>query len=396
MRIGKRIMAKAFVIIIGMDFFVSNILAVLERYRGFSANFTGLVKIFMIIETFFCIFYSLFVVKRINIINPLSVMFIVAIPIGIIVGLCNNQFDNREFVSHIYEFVMPIFAMGVGGYLKDAIYSDKELLQQLSDVMKCGGYFFVVGVFLFRVMYIGGMANYNAYGAATCDYVLPYLLFMTNNTRLAYIVAFAGVVGGKRAVLVKVFVILFMYYCYSGRNASKKIKDILYAAIGGMAVYIVSIKTNFFNRVVLVMTHIQGDAADIDLATGGRSSEIAEVVSYLNEKTGSWLWGSGFGARISLSDGLTRHYSHFTPLAYVVSAGIFFSILLYSVWLVSMVKLFFLREAKYKLLACYLGTIVVGSLFGATLINEPKMWIIIGMTVGLLQKREVSLSIRKK
>ena len=371
--------------ILTVDLVFANLLSVLDRFKYLPINVTSWVKIFMIIE----FIISLLFVKRnglkIKKIGALSVLFILPLFYGLTIGLFKGQM-NSKMISHIYEYIMPILSLPMGYELFSAVKEENSLKKELERTMVWGGISYIACVMVFRIMYFLGFANYNAYGSGTIDYVFPYLLFMGNGTMLPFLLALAGVLSGKRSILIKVALVLLLYVLTERNNNSfqRRIKEFC-LILCGVAIIVYCMKnTVLFNRIELTIDNFANEGGDVDLATGGRLSEIKMVVNLIGSNLFSWLFGGGFGTFITTESGIVRHYSHFTPLAYVMSAGIIFTIILFVCLLWYFIRSLCILSKTSRMFSGYMLMIIIGSFFGATMINEPKIWMIIGATVAFL------------
>lgn len=370
---------RMFTKILHYDFVFANFLAVVDRYRGVTANITGFVKVFMIVELLFVLYYLYTKKFKLQVVNPITYFIGYALFAGIFVGVI-NQHINTKFISHLYEYIMPLFTVSVGYKLFDDLRGDEEAKEELKKAVKAGAITYILGVLLFRVMYALNLANYNAYGSGTIDFVLPFLLFLTDKTFLPFALIVAGVLSGKRSILVKVAVIFIFYLFNSKRDKRKLIKEFILILIGiGVFIYVAR-NTVFFNRIILTINNMIGEEKNLDLATGGRTSEYKLVVAMMGENILKWIFGNGFGTFIVTAEGIVRHYSHLTPLAYIMSSGLLFMGALYSYMLYLFMRLKRHCGEVHKTMACYILMIFVGSFFGATLLNEPKMWLLIGIS----------------
>lgn len=376
MQIRKSKIYNLFLLIVFLDFFVINILQLIVRLTNYSW-LTSTFKIFTILEFSLIVFYI--IISKKIVVNGLTIIFVFSLLFGIALGFINKQF-NFSFISHIYEFTMPIlsisFAKGIYIYAEQ----HKEIYENIDRILIFNSKIYILCSILFRFFYILGMTNYNAYGAPMPIYSLPYLFFMNKDNRLRYGMLMAIILSGKRAILVQALVVFSMYIFFSKKDHKERLQNLIYISISVLGGIYFFRNTTLFNRILLTINNLFGESKDMYLATGGRNIEFDVISTYLNNNPINWIIGNGFGINLYI-DGVYRHYSHFTPLGYTMVSGVIFTILLY-VYIVYSIIILLLKKTKISILYMnYLVIFIVGSFFGATLFNEQKLWIIIGIAL---------------
>lgn len=382
--------------LINLDLIINTVLGVLTITRLFSSGsgqMNFIINYISVIEFLYVFFFFLFKKRTLELYKLLSGLFFVFMCIGMLIGLAKMQL-NMQFLSHIFEYIMPVFMLGFGRIIVKEVSSHRELMKQVKEIVIRNSYLYIICVIIFRVFHSMGLVYYPAYGAGTADFIAPFLFLGLDSPMIGFGVVLAGILCGKRAVLVKMVILVAAYYFFKKRTFNKQIRDIS-ILICGIAVMIYLFQTtDYFNRILLTFNNFFVEDSNLNLATGGRSSEVEAIVHVLDQSILNWILGCGFGVLAQVDDsGFVRSYSHFTPLAYTLITGCIFATLLYINLFTVMCKCFFKTNRYYRMCGVYMLLIIVGSAMGASLLNVPKYWLIIGCVVSFLYKKEFSFAI---
>ncbi|MDW7669665.1 MAG: hypothetical protein SCJ93_12635, partial [Bacillota bacterium] len=209
------------------------------------------------------------------------------------------------------------------------------------------------------------------------------------------------ILSGKRASLVMVL-FAFLIYIYDlyrnkakDRKFFKKTKRIILTSMVFVSAIIGYLwnYTRYLNRFKLVLKFDFSNQYAMYIATGGRSEEIFRVLEYLNEKPLRYLIGSGFGAKVEVADNFFRHYSHFSPLAYVLIFGVLFSFLIYLLFFSKLLSRVNINHPLYFSKLVFAG-LFASSFLGAVVLNDVNFWVFYGMTIFLIHDRDSNEQIR--
>ena len=381
---------RLFITLMSIDLAFTSIHEAFARVEGsFSRQIVEWFKVRVLIEVLFFL-YILASSKKIRIYKPLSLLFLVGFGTGCVVGLLNGQV-NSHFLLHAYSYAMPILMLGLSWFLIEGFDKCPGIKSQLDKMVIFNVCIYIVCVVVFRIMCTKGLTNYNAYGAGTMYFLMPYLLFAMDLPILNLFAILACILCGKRSVLVVTMLLVFLFYTRKERSKNRRLFDWLLLILGSVGLYVVYLKTNYFARIVLTIENLIGSNKNFEVASGGRASEIELVFNLLNTNIVNWLVGHGFGVFVVLrydSGTVVRGYSHLAPLGYVMVVGVFFAVALYSYLFIRGLKLCCKRGKYYRMFGVYLLGFLLSSMFGASIISEPKYWIIIGMAYWYEKKKE--------
>jgi hypothetical protein len=189
----------------------------------------------------------------------------------------------------------------------------------------------------------------------------------------------------KRATIV-VFVAYGLVYVYLARRRFRQI-----VLVGLVVLPVVAFQTRAAlpseGRTVRALEYLV--SGDLDAASGNRWSEAVSAMAELSNSWVSMLAGSGFGASFlpwpDLADYATyrSHYVHFTPLSYAWIGGLLMPFLVYGELFVLAFSLVVLARRRRLApedcgLALLIPGLIIGSAFGASLLNNAFSWVVIG------------------
>lgn len=367
--------------ILNLDLISHNLLGIINRMMVFRNGGTfGLFKITITIQIIWLAFWLIWKKRVLEIVPPVSILFLIYVFIGAIVGLAFGNL-NSKFVTQLFEYLIPILMIGFSRTILDSIQGDQKLKQKLERIVLLNSYLYIVCTVLFRIMYRMGFMYWNAYTSWACLFLIPYLFFATDRTWLGFALCGAGVLSGGRSTLVRTVAILLFYYFTSKRPLKKKLKETVLMATGVIIAIVLMQRTNYFERILLTINTLLLDNPDLNLATGGRTVEIERIVPLMNSRPISWVIGNGFGVYQTTSYGSIRGFAHFMPMTYTMISGIIFTVVLYLSLLLHSLKLFLTKTPLGRMLCCYLLVVVViGSLFDASMTFDFKYWLIVGLS----------------
>lgn len=375
----KKIKVDNFFNILFLDILILSIIELVVRINYFRPLLHTF-KFFNILEFFVATIY--FLQKSNKKYNIVQILFFIFFFQGIIVGLFNKN-SPLSFIIQSYQYIMPIIMLE---YSKNIVNKLQYNNLKIRKKVKILGIVYVICVLIFKCLYMLGMTNYSAYGSGTIMYILPYLLFFERDKKISFLVILAGILSGKRVILLEVLIICSLYLILNFKKI--KLKYFLIGVPTFVSGFIYLYKcTNVFNRILFTFNNLFSDSKNYYLATGGRSEEIFLIIKKLNSNFISWFIGKGFGYKVQIAENLFRGYSHFSPLGYTMIVGIFFPIILYTIFIYIFWKLFLNKKKICKMFSVYIMEILFASLTGGVLFNETKVWFIIGLSYCLYKSR---------
>lgn len=195
----------------------------------------------------------------------------------------------------------------------------------------------------------------------------------------------------KRVTLVAAIIILLGIYII-GKKSYRNVKTHLFMGIILICVCVVlSQYSTIFARILTTIEGFFGDGT-LYAATGGRDVEIEHIVQYINTNKIMWLTGIGFGGQVWVGN-VYRHYSHFTPLGYIMTGGVMFSFIIYGklIWLVITNFSKGIRKELKNIdipFVMLLLFVVATSLLGPNLFSNAIYWFFIGINVAIAKEKQ--------
>lgn len=395
----EEILFGIIIIILAMD----NICGMLSYFMSaYSIKYQWMVALFKIpssLEIAIAIIYILLIKKKV-ILNKISIVFFAALPLGMIVGIVQEQFNSKYFV-HIYVYLMPIIMMSFAYGFYQAYKSNQRIRKLLNATIIICMVLYAVATLLFRYMYHAGMLRHNNYGPVTGNYILPFFVGGNGiNIVIGYMVILFNFIAAKRTVIVCSIAALLVS-CFLVKK-SKKNMGIQICMLLLLIIVVIFLleKTNIFSRILVTINGIFSDNKDLTIATSGRNLEIECIMEYLNRHKWMWVTGIGFGGRIWIHE-LYRHYSHFTPLGYVMTGGVFLSLTLYLLFGWYILQLL-VKGIKRELqeweipFALLMLVSVLSSFFGASLFTSSLWWFFIGIAIAIVGDKTYTVSFARK
>lgn len=380
-------------VVIGINLIFQNVYSFLAI--TFIDNATSWFKYTVVLEYIICVIIFLKSSDnfKYNYYNYLSFLFLMFIPISSFVGLINQNYTDK-FIVHIYMYTLPVITFCVADHLLDAFINNISLQTLFHRFMKIGAITYIISVALYRILGLAGLVHGASFGSASG--AITFCYFLCGNKKssivLTYILLIAILFSSKRAPLLAAIIIFIVFLIVYKKQTKYSLFRIICFICGIIVIFYVINKTPYFDRVVNTVNKAFGEDQDWNYVTSGRTSEIEYIVSYINEMPIQWLSGCGYGVMVQLED-LSRHYSHFTPLTYVLVSGIFFSMIVYIAFFTYLTKLIIYIKKKCVpqnvLFIVFIMTYyVITSFTGGTMINTIEPWLYIAMGAALLKKIE--------
>lgn len=323
--------------------------------------------------------------KRKMVFNSFVIVFFLVFVIGALKGVLQGNM-NSAFLSHVYYVMMPVIMLSYGWLFMGVYQRSDKLRNNFSKVMYISYYFGVVIILAFILAYQWGLAKYDAIGLWNLIFSGPYLLYQQHGTIYFGLSLLLTLLSGKRGAMVVFSLYLVIYFFIIKKTKISNI-SILLAGIIFLVSFFVIQEMAAFDRVYRSIVAFQ--EGDYDMVFAMRWSESISAIAYLNDRFDHWLIGAGFGAQFlpwpDLPDyeKYLSHYTHFSIISYILFGGVIFAFYIYLVLigqgisLVRKIRLGLVNKEYYHFLYWLLG-ILVGSLSGADLMNNPYLWFIIG------------------
>jgi len=342
------------------------------------------------------VFYHFFRKKKIKL-NIASFAFLGILPIGIFLGLIQGNV-NREFLVHIYTCLMPVFAMSFGWYFFEAFLIYPKIQNRMSQALYITFFSGLLATVIFRVGYFSGQASYSAVGLWNYTFATPFLLIDKRNLLLSIISLAGSFIAAKRIGLLVVSIYFFINIFLIRKNFINFFKVIIMISVAIYFLFPILDEIGVFNRISYAITKLLTEG-DIDAATAGRTSEIRMIITYFSREPVRYVFGAGFGSKIEVFESYFRHYSHFTPLSYVIVGGLGFSVIIYGFLILTSLSL--LKKANAKILPkesiayvlLFLG-IIISSFTGSVLTNYTTLWVFVGISWRINSKKSQAIKLR--
>lgn len=289
-------------------------------------------------------------------------------------GLVNNPI-GKAHVAHIQPLMLPVLGVSYG-YLVAKMYP--HILTGFYKFLPVLGVFLLVsGVIYFYLYKIGNLS----YFGASSLFILPLIWALLEKKKFLVLLFLIGIIiSGKRSDLLSSILLLFIFLY----RQNPKVFIVILLPLG-MFFLTLLVETGIFSRFVEIYNAVdfsQLDLVRINEATSNRLNDILGAISSINESPFYWVFGQGFGVTYeynALSSMHTVHYTHFSPISYILLGGL---VLLIPI-VVKFSYLFYFSVINYKsffnllfIYLCFLS--LVG---GAIFFTNPFFWIVVGIVV---------------
>lgn len=350
---------------------------ILKPLYDFPSNIFGIqVGFIEKVINFLFLFSTCFLIlhnKRIRL-HSFSVFLIFIIIVSTIFGIYYKTLFSFITFSQLYYFLMPLICISAGGEIYKNCGEEFNLF-----VLKVSGKLFWF-LFFLTVLYIilHNFTSYWVYFGYSSGIIFTYLTVKKESNFKLYAGIFIDLFTGKRSTLAMWGFIL-----------SLKKPIIFFTIIIFIFIFLFSIIPFIPQRYIDVFYFSISDERSMFLATGGRSVEWFGIIEKIKNNPYSLYTGFGFGSSYQLYDMFqdlweTRHYSHLTPFSYLLIAGIFATIIIYS-YLIYFA--FVLYNEKYAYMYYYFIIMVFLSVSGGGLLAMPLPWVFLGI---LLYLKEIN------
>lgn len=351
--------------------------------------------------------------RRLPVVRGLSIAMGLALAVGVTKGLIEGQF-GRAFFSHVFYVTMPIVMLSYGYFFFQAYQQDEKLRWLFRWVMIVSLAAGLIAVAVFVYAYQAGLANYNAVGLWNFVLSGPYLLNQGFGG-YALVLSTVGVVFAAKRGIIAIFGIYLLVAFFLKNRRLLWIATL--PAVILLAEYdnVAAIADRAIERVWshqevqrtdkklpsvpnrLTSTLNEALAGNLDVATGGRWSEIETAFGVIISRIDHVLLGVGFGATYRPwpdrpgYDDYYVHYVHFTPLSYTWIGGVVFAAFVYGYFLLLGTRLILkawrggVKPQDYFLIYWFWGVIAV-SILGAALMNNSWLWLIIGGCIAYVER----------
>ncbi|WP_404455396.1 hypothetical protein LG329_07475 [Virgibacillus necropolis] len=309
-----------------------------------------------------------------------SYLFLIFAFISFVIGILLNNF-NMNFLSHTFTFVMPIFVMSLGYNIANQL-STKDNSKLIYKCMNFIYYYSIITVLFFRIAVSKGIMSYGAIEAFGLFTATVYFIYNKSFVKAFIGLTFIAIAGKRFLILITITVVLYYMLMLIKKNKKYLFSAVILSTLTILFFTYLYVKTNILDRFKLILKFNFSDMDSMLVATGGRSREVLQIINYLNENIFLWIFGGGFGSTVKITDGLYRHFSHFTPIGYTLVYGIIFTILIYYFF----VKEIFFKNniSQYNNNNLYWFKLVFVGLFVSTFFNSPsffdsKFWFFYGI-----------------
>ena len=331
------------------------------------------------------------VVRRRVVLPLLSVLFLLVLVVGSLKGLWERHY-NTAYLSHLFYVLMPGVMISYGWHFFSALRHSLELRRLLKRLMVLSLVVGVVVVAIFVGTKLVGLAKYDAIGLWNFVFAGPFLLSGPNGLPVLCLSTLGALLAAKRGVLI-VFVI-YIGLLFLLLTLLRRLKIVMgcIVLLLGLVYFSSSLQINLTGRLAQSRDLLM--KGEIDTASGARWSEAAAALEYLGARTDHLMLGAGFGAYFLPwpdREGYANyysHYAHFGIVSYMWIGGVFFSAAVYGLLCFTAVRMMLKVKRgvigrEHMFLVFWLWGILGISLFGAVLMNNAWLWLIIGCCLHL-------------
>lgn len=383
-KINRQILFISFIVVMLLESIFSPTLYVIG-YLTNSQVFFNFPKIPLLLLFFISLLYF---IKYEYLMTKPSILFVFYFCFSFTYGYLTNGLSG-DFLSHLYGTIMPVLAINFG--ICFYRYSTNETNEKIIKIFKKNYKYLVFFIFVYFFMYKSGILTY--FGISTYMGYYVSLFSSQGNVLLAVFSLLLIVLTGKRAILISGMIVLIIYLFMDRER-----KNITIFLIKTMSTILIPISIyylyqygfldRFYNTINVDIT----SEHSLYLATGGRSEEILSLINHvIKEKT--WLIGGGFGESFYINTSLTDdtlrsiHYSHMSPLYFVLIYGVPFSIIMYMMFIYYIFKSLMIKIRTFYFYMYIM--LFITTFFGAVVFIDPKFWFSLGVVIGTIKYKSI-------
>lgn len=331
------------------------------------------VNIVFIIITIVLGLYALLIIK----ITGINFLFLLMIGLSLIKMLTyifyDIGFEKEHLLSYSFGLVMPFLALNF-----TSTFNSSDVDKVYILLYNFSKYYLIIGlsaIITYAFFYFTGEITYFGLGV-NLHYAYPFFIIF-HKISIPILFLFIILISGKRAVLINYLTQTALYFF--GNLKQRPLFFIFIAIIFFFSLLLIFQYTNLLDRFKWIFED-SFDLEDVDFmyrSLGGRYEEILGIIHYFIDNPAQILFGSPPGAFYiwEVQDYVvSKNYAHITLAGLVFRYGIVFSISLYIVFLMIILKRW---SPKNPLFLVFIG-IFSSSFFGANLIIDPISWLFIG------------------
>lgn len=335
---------------------------------------------------YFIIGFSYIVKNKIIVINPLTLTFFIIIIVGGIKGLALGNF-NSNLLAHVFYLLMPIVMISYGWHFSEWLLLNKHNMMRLRRIMVRSLIVGILSIIIFRVLYQIGLSSYDAIDIWNIVLSTTYLATNGATSGLSYLLSGVALtfIAGKRGLIIALAIVMSTYL-FMMKSNSKFLISIFIILVVVAAAYTTQESSGFIRMERTISALQEGD---FDTASARRWSEAASALQYVDNSFLGWFIGSGFGSSYNPwpdlidSENYQVHYAHFSFVSYIFVGGVFLPLVVYG----SLFLLIFsvggkinagMINKEHAFFFHWLLLYTCISLFGAILMNNSFIWLVVG------------------
>lgn len=327
-----------------------------------------------------CLFAVHFVTHKVVLFSE-SILFLCFLPLAATVGFMEHGYTEST-LSHVYVTLMPVLALSFGAHFRrrfEISFHKQRSFQKLIQVS------FVAYLVIFPVYFWlvhSGRIDY--WGLGIAGLIIVALFMLANRNYFKFILTIIiTLLSGKRSVLVCILLTSLVPFLPSFHKRTNLRSFLI---VGSMilvfsSLFVVAKEYDLLRRFELTAQIDFQDTVSMYKATGGRSQEVFDLIDYMS-RNGYWVFGGGFGAQFETHDlsgeAIVRHYSHFTPLAYTLIYGSLFTVSLYILFSMNVIRILKDRKDRSRPFCLIFVALLINSFFGASPLSDPMIWFVLG------------------
>ncbi len=337
----------------------------------------------------FSLFFAFYIIQRPKF-SPLQGGLLFAGLVAFIFGATTNII-TKSFYSHIYGWAIAFFGVAMGREYEKAF---SDIIEQTLDYWfrVC----FLILALELSIYYYLVKSGYISYFGISTSMSFYALFFLARRRYLWFLFSIAfSLLSGKRGLIVGVSIVSFIYVfsCWwdaaltTGKIKSFICKVLVSVLVFCVATYGVATHTSLLDRFSSIFSADIFTEQGLYTATSGRTKEFRYIIKHIGENPYSWLVGGGFGEHyvepireVESLGWWKKHYSHFSPLYFVLVYGLPITLLIYAM-LVNNVLTGVRRIRTFSSQMCL--CIFITSFLGASLFVDPRAWFFLGTQEGV-------------